>query len=410
AVIKAWDIGVATMHKGEVAVFTCKPEYAYGEAGSPPTIPPGATLVFEVELFDWQGSKDEGIIRTLIHKGTGYTSPSDGATCEVHITGLYNGKQFEDRDVKLVLGEGSEADVVLGVELGLKKFKSGEKSKLKIKSEYAYGEKGHNEYNIPPGADLEYEVTLKTFEKSKESWEMDTAEKLEQSGIAKQKGTDYFKQGKFSMAKKYYKKIVDYLESDKTLEGEEKEKCNSLLLAGHLNLAMCCLKLGQDHDAMDHCDKALELDPKSEKGLFRRGSARMAMKDYPEAIEDFNKVLELDPNNKAAKNQVLVANAKIREVREREKKIYAGMFQKFAQADAKKEAAEKQRLWNSELTIDEWSNSMADGMMSLQQEKEKEQQKKPQENGEAPEQDDTNSKEGESSPAMEEKMEMETSA
>jgi len=33
-----------------------------------------------------------------------------------------------------------------------------------------------------------------------------------------------------------------------------------------------------------------------------------------------------------------------------------------------KEAAEKQRLWNSELTIDEWSNSMADGMMSLQQE------------------------------------------
>lgn len=61
----------------------------------------------------------------------------------------------------------------------------------------------------------------------------------------------------------------------------------------------------------------------------------MAMKDYPEAIEDFNKVLELDPNNKAAKNQVLVANAKIREVREREKKIYAGMFQKFAQADAK---------------------------------------------------------------------------
>jgi len=74
------------------------------------------------------------------------------------------------------------------------------------------------------------------------------------------------------MAKKYYKKIVDYLESDKTLEGEEKEKCNSLLLAGHLNLAMCCLKLGQDHDAMDHCDKALELDPKSEKGLFRRGS------------------------------------------------------------------------------------------------------------------------------------------
>ena len=61
----------------------------------------------------------------------------------------------------------------------------------------------------------------------------------------------------------------------------------------------------------------------------------MNTKDYTEAIIDFNKVLELDPNNKAARNQILIANAKIREIREREKKIYAGMFQKFAQADAK---------------------------------------------------------------------------
>ena len=30
-VIKSWDIGVATMKRGEVAVLTCKPEYAYGK-------------------------------------------------------------------------------------------------------------------------------------------------------------------------------------------------------------------------------------------------------------------------------------------------------------------------------------------------------------------------------------------
>lgn len=47
-VIKAWDIGVATMKVGEVCHITCKPEYAYGSAGSPPKIPPNATLVFEV--------------------------------------------------------------------------------------------------------------------------------------------------------------------------------------------------------------------------------------------------------------------------------------------------------------------------------------------------------------------------
>ncbi|KAL6853652.1 hypothetical protein ACP4OV_019681 [Aristida adscensionis] len=49
-VIKAWDTAVRTMKVGEVAKITCKPEYAYGAAGSPPEIPPDATLIFEVEL------------------------------------------------------------------------------------------------------------------------------------------------------------------------------------------------------------------------------------------------------------------------------------------------------------------------------------------------------------------------
>jgi len=57
SVIKAWDIGVASMRRGELAVLLCKPDYAYGKAGSGSKIPPDATLVFEVELFDWKGEQ-----------------------------------------------------------------------------------------------------------------------------------------------------------------------------------------------------------------------------------------------------------------------------------------------------------------------------------------------------------------
>ena len=34
-VIKGWDQGVATMHKGEKAELFCRADYAYGESGSP---------------------------------------------------------------------------------------------------------------------------------------------------------------------------------------------------------------------------------------------------------------------------------------------------------------------------------------------------------------------------------------
>lgn len=40
------------MKVGELCQLICKPEYAYGSAGSPPKIPPNATLVFEVSLSD----------------------------------------------------------------------------------------------------------------------------------------------------------------------------------------------------------------------------------------------------------------------------------------------------------------------------------------------------------------------
>jgi peptidylprolyl isomerase len=52
-VIKGWDSGFASMRKGEKAFLTCTPDFAYGAAGSPPKIPAGATLRFEVELIDW---------------------------------------------------------------------------------------------------------------------------------------------------------------------------------------------------------------------------------------------------------------------------------------------------------------------------------------------------------------------
>jgi len=58
-VIKGWDIGMPTMRRGEKAILRARHDYAYGEDGSPPTIPGGASLDFEVELFNWDEKDPE---------------------------------------------------------------------------------------------------------------------------------------------------------------------------------------------------------------------------------------------------------------------------------------------------------------------------------------------------------------
>nr|QBH73881.1 fk506-binding protein [Brunneria borealis] len=369
SVIKAWDLGVATMKRGEVAVLHCKPEYAYGASGSPPTIPPNATLVFEVEVIDWTGEdlslkKDGGIIRYQIEKGEGYTTPNDGAVVEVKLIGKYDGRVFEEREVTFPLGEGSEYGICEGLERALEKFKKGEKSRIVIKSKYAFKAEGKPEFNIPPNSDIEYEVEMKNFEKAKESWSLDSAEKLEQARFFKEKGTKYFKAEKYNLAIKMYKKVVGFTEFDTGFEGENEKDRKSLLLSGYLNLALCYLKLSEHVEAREHCDKALGIEPKSEKGLFRRGQANLGMGEPERAKVDFEAVLQLEPNNKAAATHIVLCNKKIKEQRGREKKIYANMFEKFAQRDREKEEEWRRNQPDVMKTLGEWGKDERDREMT----------------------------------------------
>uniref|UniRef100_A0ACD5Y8V9 Uncharacterized protein n=1 Tax=Avena sativa TaxID=4498 RepID=A0ACD5Y8V9_AVESA len=166
-VIKGWDLGIKTMKKGENAIFTIPPDLAYGESGSSPTIPPSATLQFDVELLSWTSvrdiAKDGGIFKKILKEGEKWENPKDPDEVLVKYEA-----RLEDGTV-VSKSEGVEFTVKDGYlcpALGkaVKTMKKTEKVLLTVKPQYGFGEMGRpaagEEGAVPPNASLLIDLEL----------------------------------------------------------------------------------------------------------------------------------------------------------------------------------------------------------------------------------------------------------
>jgi peptidylprolyl isomerase len=176
-VIAGWDEGIALMKVGGKAKLIIPPELGYGSRGSGGSIPPNATLVFEVELVSVQpGAPDaptqvEASDYTTTESGLQYYDfvvgngpPVEiGKPVSVHYTGwLEDGTRFDSsydrgQPAVFVIGVGQ---VIPGWDEGLADMNTGGIRQLVIPPELGYGSQGAGGGRIPPDATLIFEVEL----------------------------------------------------------------------------------------------------------------------------------------------------------------------------------------------------------------------------------------------------------
>lgn len=335
---------VKTMKKGEKVILTVKPQYAFGESGrtgcgDEVAVPPNATLQITLELVSWKTvsdvTNDKKVLKKILKEGEGYESPNDGAVVQVKMTGkLQDGTVF----VKKGHNEGppfefkvDEEQVIDGLDRAVKTMKKGEIAQVSIHPEYAFGSPVSQQElaTVPANSTVYYEVEMVSFTKEKESWDMNTPEKIEAAAKKKEEGNALFKARKYERASKRYEKAAKFIEYDSTFSEEEKKQAQTLKITCNLNNAACKLKLEDYKQAEKLCTKVLELDSNNVKALYRRAQAYIKLVELELAEIDIKKALEIDPENKEVKMEYRVLKEKVREYKKKDAQFYGNMFAKM---------------------------------------------------------------------------------
>jgi len=112
----------------------------------------------------------------------------------------------------------------------------------------------------------------------------------------KQQGNESFKTSDFSQGVAHYTAALQAANG-----ADENDKLSSCLSIVYANRSACFLKLGEHSKALADAKSAIKHDQSNTKGHFRHGISLHALGRYNEAVPCFLRALEIDPNNKQAK-------------------------------------------------------------------------------------------------------------
>ncbi|CAI9099469.1 OLC1v1036296C1 [Oldenlandia corymbosa var. corymbosa] len=349
---------IKTMKKGEKALLTVKPEYAFGEMGRTKTdeevtVPPNAILQINLELVSWKTvsnvTNDNKVVKKILKEGEGYERPDDCTIVKVKLIGkLLDGTVFVEKgdDVEPFEFKVDEDQVINGLDRGVRTMKKGETALITIQPDYAFGSsESRQELAVVPGnSPVCYQVEMLSFIKEKESWDMNVQEKLEAASKKKEEGNQWFKAGKYERASRRYEKGVGFIEYDSNFSDEEKQQAKVLKISFKLNIAACKLKSKEYKDTVKMCTEVLELDSKNVKALYRRAQAYIQLVELDLAEIDIKHALEIDPENRDVKMEYKLLKEKVKEYNRKDAQFYGSMIAKMRKLEQTETNANHQAM------------------------------------------------------------------
>lgn len=313
---------------GKNDIVTEKAAFVHGEPVQDSDGPPKVDS--EVEVLH------EKVTKQIIKAGHG-EKPSKYSTCFVHYRAWTKSTQhkFEDtrqeqRPIELVLGK--EKKELEGLGIGVSHMKSGECALLHVGWELGYGKEGSFSFpNVPPMADIIYEVELIGFDETKEGKprsDMTVEERIGAADRRRMDGNALFKEEKLDEAMQQYEMAVAYMGDDFMFQlfGKYRDMALAVKNPCHLNMAACLIKLKRYEDAIMHCSIVLTEDENNVKALYRRGKARAELGQTEAAREDLLKARKFAPDDKAITKELRVIAEHEKAVYQKQKEMYKGIL------------------------------------------------------------------------------------
>ncbi|KAM3933674.1 inactive peptidyl-prolyl cis-trans isomerase FKBP6 [Leptodactylus fuscus] len=283
-------------------------------------------------------SGDRGVLKEIIRAGSGERVPPD-ATVIMKFSGYleHSDRPFESNCFRrfprlMKVGE----DITLyGMEISILTMQRGELSWFLYSPAYAYGHLGFPPL-IPPASTVLFEIEMLDFLDTAESdafcelpLHCQSAYPLEKvlsiAATERQFGNYLFKRNRFCDAKDRYKRAFSCLSCQATSE-EEKAQLDAARLLVNLNLALTYLRLERPTKTLTWGEKALAIDNKNVKALFRCGQACLELREYEKARSFLLRAQKLQPFNLEINSELKRLSSCYKDYMDRQREMCARMF------------------------------------------------------------------------------------